>query len=56
MKRIKEEIKEKGYIGFLSNIGKEKSIKIVDRLTEITKFVFWIFKAEMDIELGYYLK
>ena len=68
IKHIKEEIKEKGYIDFLSNIGKEKFNKIIDRLTEykaiemngtkgceeITKFGFWILEAKMDIELGYY--
>ena len=68
IKHAKEEIQEKGYIDFLSNIGKEKFKKIVDKLTKykaiemneskgceiITPFGFWALKANMDIELGYY--
>ena len=68
IKHVKEEIQEKGYIDFLSNIDKEKFNKIVDKLTKykaiemnedkgcevITQFGFWALKANMDIELGYY--
>jgi len=68
IKHVKEEIQTKGYIDFLSNIGKEKFIKIVDKLIKykaiemneakgcevITQFGFWALKANMDIELGYY--
>ena len=68
IKHVKEEIQEKGYIDFLSNIGKEKFKIIVDKLTKykaiemneikgcevITPFGFWALKANMDIELGYY--
>jgi hypothetical protein len=68
LKHAKEEIQEKGYIDFLSNIDKDKFNKIVDKLIKykaiemneskgcevITQFGFWALKANMDIELGYY--
>ena len=68
LKHVKEEIKEKGYIDFLSIIDKNKFNKIVDKLIKykaiemneikgcevITPFGFWALKANMDIELGYY--
>ena len=66
---VKEEIETKGYLDFLSKIEKEKYNKIVDKLIKykaiekheildylmITKFGIWILKANLDVELGYYL-
>ena len=59
---IKKEIKEKGYIDFLSKIEGEKYEKIYKNLCKynaldnekITNFGNWAMKANMDIELGYY--
>ena len=65
----KNEIKEKGYLDFLSKIDKKKFNIIYDKLIKykaiekkknqqneaITNFGEWIKKTNMDIELGYYL-
>ena len=62
------EVKEKGYLDFLSSIEKDKYNKIIGKLIQynaiekkenedfgkITKFGDWIKKANIDIELGYY--
>ena len=68
-KHIKEEIIKKGYLDFLSNIDKNKFTQIKEKLIKykaieiknnenyeiITDFGIWVAKANMDIELGYYL-
>ena len=64
----KNQIKEKGYLDFLSKVDKEKFDKIYQKLIEynalekeknsenekITTFGIWAMKANIDIELGYY--
>ena len=67
-KHVEEEIKNKGYLDFLSKIDKTKFTKIKEKLIKykaiekndisncgiITNFGIWVAKANMDIELGYY--
>ena len=63
----KNQIEEKGYLDFLSQVNKDKFNKIYQKLFKynalekdssgkerITKFGSWAMKANMDIELGYY--
>ena len=68
IKHATNEVKEKGYLDFLSRIEKDKYYKIIDKLIQynaiekkendnfgkITIFGDWIKKANIDIELGYY--
>ena len=65
---VKNQIEEKGYLDFLSQVNKDKFNKIYQKLLKynalekdpytdkekITKFGSWAMKANMDIELGYY--
>ena len=65
---VKNELKQKGYLDFLSKIEKEKFNKIVDKLRKykaiekkdfssneiITEFGKWIKQTNLDIELGFY--
>jgi HrpA-like RNA helicase len=64
----KNQIEEKGYLDFLSQVNKDKFDKIYQKLLKynalekdyssdkekITTFGIWAMKANMDIELGYY--
>ena len=65
---VKNELKQKGYLDFLSKIEKVKFNKIVDKLRKykaiekkdfssneiITEFGKWIKQTNLDIELGFY--
>ena len=67
-KYVKEQVKEKGYLDFLSQVSKEKFDKIYQKLItykalekeensdfeKVTSFGNWAMKANIDIELGYY--
>ena len=68
IEHVKKEVKEKGYLDFLSNVNKDKFDKIVNILVKYnaiekknkakyetpTIFGNWLKKTNMDIELGYY--
>ena len=67
-KYVKNQMKEKGYLDFLSKVDKKQFDAIYQKLItynalekikdseneKITRFGTWAMKANMDIELGYY--
>ena len=67
-KYAKQQIKEKGYLDFLTKVDKEKFEKIYQKLIthkalekdensdceKVTGYGIWAMKANIDIELGYY--